>query len=131
MKNWLELLVDASAIRAVYQNVCPSIADIDLHELVLHRDGPRVLLRFDLPVFPAQPPKKWLAFNRVQLRLVAVEVCELEISGLRSKCVLNLSIVEEGALIRLTADNGEVKFNIAAKYLMLDSVSAYRESVDD
>ena len=77
-------------------------------------------------MFPPQPPKKWQAFNRVQLKLVAIDVCEVWISGLKSKCVIDLSIVEEG-VIRLAADNGEMKFNVAARHLMVDSVGAYRE----
>lgn len=129
MKSWLELLVDANPILAIYGEDVPTLDSIDLHEIVLHRDGPRALLRFDLQHFPKCPPKKWVAakFNRVQLKLLAVGIHQLSISGLQPKCVLNLSVTDSNGLICLHADKGEMKFDIVADNLLIDSVSAYHD----
>jgi hypothetical protein len=124
---WLDLLSDASAIRAIFGDQIPTLEDIDVHEVVLHRDGPRVLLRFDLQQFPTNPPRKWelAGFNRVQLKLLAVGVRELSIVGLQSECKLSLSLFEDGSLIRIRTRKGEMKIDIAADCLLIDSVSAY------
>lgn len=130
MNNWLDFIEDATSVIAIYGDNLPTLEGVDLHEVSLHRDGPRVHLRFDLPVFPGQPPKKWSAanFNRVQLRLIAVGVQDLQISGLQSTCVLDLKITKETKMIRLHADNGQMKIDICAEHFIVDSISAYRST---
>jgi Immunity protein 50 len=125
--SWLDFLVDASAIRSVFGDQVPTLENIDLHEVVLHRDGPRVLLRFDLSQFPSHPPKKWAfaGFNRVQVRLLAVGVRELAILGLQSECKLSLNVLAEGASIRIRTQEGATKIDLVADCLVVDGLSAY------
>lgn len=127
MNDWLDELVNAAPVRAIYGEVTPMLEGIDLHEVTLHRDGPSVLLRFDLHQFPEQPPKKWAmaGFNRVQLKLVADGVHKLDITGLQRKCVMDISILKTGDLIFLSADNGEMKIRIVAEHLLINQISAY------
>ena len=128
--NWTESLLDAAPVKAIYGSNPPLLEGIDLHEINLHRDGPRVLLRFDLPNFPTHPPQKWasVGFNRVQIRLMALDVQLLEIAGLQSNMKIDLSIRKEGALVCIRADNGAVRLQLAAESLIVESISAYRES---
>lgn len=42
-----------------YYSAPPALDRIDLHEVVLHRDGPVLRLRGNLPVFPDRPSKRW------------------------------------------------------------------------
>jgi hypothetical protein len=42
-----------------YYSAPPTLDRLDLHEVVLHRDGPLLKLRGDLPVFPDRPSKRW------------------------------------------------------------------------
>jgi hypothetical protein len=128
MKNWIELLTDAASIRAIFGQVVPILVGVDLHEIVLHRDGPRVLLRFDLSEFPEEPPSKWVTanFNRVQVKLLAVGVKELNISGLQTSCQLDLTVFEDDSLIHILAKNDVVCLKIAADELFIDNISAYK-----
>lgn len=127
LEVWTDSLVDATALKAIYGQDMPSLLGINLHGIDIQRDGPRVLLRFDLREYPKQPPKKWKnsGFNRVQLRLLAVGVSELKINGLQSNCILDLNITEEKDTIRLSTDSDAMKIDIAAEHLIIDSVSAY------
>lgn len=127
--NWTDLVLDAAPVRAIYGPKPPRLYAIDLHEITLHRDGPRVLLRFDLRDFPEHPPQKWTVagFNRVQMRLLASGVRELQIDGLQPKTQVDLSIKQEGPLIRLHADNGVVRLDLAAQAVIVESISAYRD----
>lgn len=131
MKNWIELISNTASIRAIYGEIVPTLERVDLHEIVLHRDGPSALLRFDLAEFPERPPSKWAAseFNRVQMKLLAVGVKELDISGLQTNCQVDLVISEDDSLIRIRADNGAVHLNIAADEVLINDISAYREVV--
>lgn len=128
LSDWIRFLADARALQGIYGADIPSLHDVDLHEVSLHRDGPRATLRFDLATFPASPSAKWIAAgcNRVQLQLTAI-VREVSISGWQARCRIDLSIGRDGDALDLRADNGTVKIALRASALMLDKVSAYRD----
>ncbi len=127
--SWLDCVDQPSAltIHSIFGDGVPSLIGIDLHEVRLVRDGPTVELRFDLPVFPAPAPAKWKAqgFNRVQLRLAAVGVSEVEISGIATTCVLDMQIIKVANFVHVAAASGMVKIRIAAESLNLRHISAY------
>ncbi|WP_179107061.1 Imm50 family immunity protein [Variovorax sp. KK3] len=129
MTHWTDLLVDAAPVRAIYGSSPPLLEGVDLHEMSLHRDGPRLLLRFDLHGFPDHPPAKWSAsgLNRVQMRLLAVGVENLQISGFSSNMRMDLRIVKEGPLVRLCGQNEHAKFGLRTEFVMVDGISAYRQ----
>ncbi|UXY16752.1 immunity 50 family protein [Chitiniphilus purpureus] len=127
---WTDLVLDVNPIRAIYGANPPTLEAVDLHEMVLHRDGPRVLLRFDLQDFPQHPPKKWVdaGFNRVQIQLLISNIQDLLIIGLKPQTRINIIINKDGPLIRLQADNGIVQFNLTGESLIVDKISAYRDA---
>jgi hypothetical protein len=132
MTSWLDFLLDSTPIRKIYGGDIPNLEGIDFHEIVLNRDGPRVLLRFDFQQFPVNPPKKWklAGYNRLQLRLLAVGIHEISLIGLTSECKLNLDITNSDGLIRIQTQEGDMKINILADSLLVDHISAYRDQKD-
>lgn len=129
MRKWISYLADASPVRAIYGSDCPDLELISLHELVLHRDGPRAVLRFDLKEFPNTPPKKWAAagYNTVQVVLTAYRIEHLSILGWGTNVTINLEIQSDGSLIRLLGVGEAVKFEFIAAGLRVDKISAYRD----
>ena len=129
MTSWTDLVLDAAPLKAIFGPKPPSLESINVHEVVLHRDGPRVLLRFDLHDFPMHPPKKWSAagFNRVQIRLLALGVQQLQIAGLQSDIQVDLCIDKDGPLIRLQADNNAVRLYLETDFLIVEGINAYKE----
>ena len=128
MSDWTRFLADARTIDSIFGAEVPSLNNVDLHELVLHRDGPKALLRFDLAEFPRIPPAKWVAarYNRVQLRLAAI-VGNVSIEGWGTRCRLDVSIERVDGVIRMRADSHRIKISIDATALLLEAVSAYRD----
>ncbi len=126
---WTESVLDATSVKAIYGSRTPTLDGIVLHEIVLHRDGPKVQLRFDLKEFPEHPPEKWLSgrFNRVQLRLMAMGVKASRIDGLCASMTLDLHFEKKGESLRLHADNGRVRFELTADVVIVNEISAYRE----
>ena len=59
------------------------------------------------------------------MRLIALGVQLLEIAGLQSNMKIDLSINKEGPLTRVCADNGTVRLELTAEFLIVDSISAY------
>lgn len=58
------------------------LEEVDLHEVALQRDGPRLQLRFDLPRFPDHPPARWHAdANAVQVTVDFWMIEELIVNG--------------------------------------------------
>ena len=129
--NWIDLILEAASVTAIFGPHVPTLDGIDLHEVTLHRDGPRVQLRFDLREFPEQPPKKWVSggFNRVQLRLMALGVQTFSIEGLQSNMKLNLRLEEDGSMRRISASNGLVRLDLTADAVVIEGISAYRDEL--
>ncbi|QDU28927.1 hypothetical protein ETAA8_40330 [Anatilimnocola aggregata] len=55
---WYDECDNPKIISGYYSTLLP-LNRIDLHEVVLHRDGPLLKLRGNLPVFPDRPSKRW------------------------------------------------------------------------
>jgi hypothetical protein len=126
---WLDVLSDAGPIRGVYGDEVPPLAGIVVHEISLHRDGPRATLRVDLPIFPSQPPPKWKAqgFNTVQIQLMLIGINELVLRGWDSNIRGNLSIAREGDLIRAQLATPQVEIDIRADAALVSTISAYHD----
>ena len=131
MENWLTLLVDPLPIRSIYGDFVPTLRSVNLHEVIIHRDGPKVVLRFDLADFPEFPPKKWNAskFNTVQVCLLMIGVKKLFISGFDRTCILDISIHKDDNDINLSAISDNVQISIISSFATIDKVSAYLKSV--
>ncbi len=127
--DWADVVLNAVSVKAIFGSDLPALDGVSIHEIVLHRDGPRVLLRFDLKAFPARPPAKWVAagFNRVQVRLLAVGVHGLQITGLQSNIHVDIQISMEGSMIRMHGDNGTFRFDVVTESVIVDGISAYRD----
>lgn len=130
MTNLFDYLVDAKQLKAIYGQEFPSLHDVDFHALDLHRDGPRALLKIDLPEFPKSPPQKWIdaGFNRVQLKLLGVGVHHFKMDGLQRNCKLTLSLFKEDDLIRLSGEGSGMSFDISTEHLLVDGLNPYFEN---
>lgn len=128
MNSWVDILEDPHSIRAIYGSDVPSLTTVQLHEVCLHRDGPSITLRFDLPEFPAAPPQKWLeaVCNTVQVKLMLIDVQNVSLHGLNHKAVVDLSLTKKNNLIELSS-SGATKMEIQAKWAQITDISAYRD----
>lgn len=127
MQNWTDYLIDDAPIKSIYGSDIPSLTCVSFHEIVLNRDGPAVLLRFDLHEFPSKPPQKWVksGFNRVQVKLLATGINRLTINGLKSCMSVNVLISKEEELIRVVGSGDDFEFDLTTEFLLVNSVSAY------
>lgn len=127
MPGWVDFLSEPHGIRAIYGEELPTLTSVDLHELVLHRDGPRATLRFDLAQFPREPPKKWAdqGFNVVQVQLTLVDVHHLTVAGWTTHATLDLDVERRDGVLLLRTLNGPVGVNIDARWLVLSHLGAY------
>ncbi|WP_076842588.1 MULTISPECIES: Imm50 family immunity protein [Protofrankia] len=127
MASWPDVLDDPRSIQAIYDDRTPPLESVVLHEISLHRDGPRVVLRFDLPEYPTHPPKKWLnqGLNVVQIQLMLIGIRDLSLRGWSHESSVNLSLERQGDAVRVAASSGSTTINISAEAASIVSVSAY------
>ncbi|MEE3664805.1 Imm50 family immunity protein [Brenneria sp. g21c3] len=125
---WLDLLIDKNKISSIFKNDVPSLCQVDLHDIVFHRDGPKITLRFNFQHYPSDPPKKWLmqGFNTVQVQLTALDVKEVRLSGWeKTNYLLDINIEKENGLIILSAQDDIFCLYVKAVFLDISSISAY------
>jgi len=128
MTTWLDVLDESQGIRAIFGDDLPTLRSISLHELCLHRDGPRAVLRFDLSQFPQAPPRKWSSqgFNTVQLQLMLVDVQDVSVTAWSNESVVDLSLESAGEFVVATTVSGPARITIRARTATVTSISAYQ-----
>lgn len=152
MSAWTDHVIDSHLIKAIFGEHCPSLTNVNLQEVTIHRDCPTLLLRFDLdPLeFPADPPKKWVTqrANTVQLRLKALDVRELSIIGAATTMTATITLTSEKldvddeatnlhtshvdarqpqSAIRLRVIGDTCNINCLANFVYIDQISAYKQ----
>lgn len=127
MSNWTDTLLNPEKFKHIFRGEAMSLDAIELHEVLLHRDGPRVTLRFDLDGYPQDPPPKWAAqgCNRVQVQLTLIGVKSLSIQGWSTACTMDLSLVSSEGKVRLSGSDGVVAIDVLADFVDLGAVTAY------
>lgn len=56
MKSWTEYLVSSKYIDSIYHENKPSLNNVNIHEIIFHRDGPKISIRMNLNEYPETPP---------------------------------------------------------------------------
>ncbi len=128
--DWVSLLVNPEPIRAIFGAQAPSLTGIEVHDLLLGRDGPSLLVRFDLPDYPAKPPRKWVEAeaNRVQLRLRAVEVRALTVNGVGWATATAMNLQPEDGAVRLRLVGTDTCLDALVGWVYVDEISAYLQA---
>ncbi|MGW6395867.1 Imm50 family immunity protein [Streptomyces sp. NPDC055103] len=125
--GWTSLLSNPLAIERIYDGNPPELVSVPLHAVDLNREGPTLSLRFDMPTFPENPPKKWAAqgFNTVQVTLTLGGVRNVSLSGFTADPVVDVAM-SAGNGVELMVRSPSVELNAAALSAHIAHVSAYR-----
>ncbi|MDV5146879.1 Imm50 family immunity protein [Streptomyces sp. SBC-4] len=125
--SWASLLSNPWAIKRVYDGNPPELVSVPLHAVDLNREGPTLSLRFDMPIFPENPPKKWTAqgFDAVQVTLTLGGVRNVSFSGFTTSPVVEITLTARNG-VELTVRSPAVEIHAAALTVHIAHVSAYR-----
>ena len=105
---------------------------IDLHEVILHRDGPRVRLRFDVDAVPHPLPARWDGdANRTQLQLACFGVSAFTLSGITTTMSGRLTMQPVGAAWDVEFRGGDVELSLRALLVRVESLSGYYDAGED
>ena len=81
--GWLDAAERGEFLYRLYEGKSPDLSTVTIQDVVLHPDGPSVLIRMDLQHYPAEPPRKWRikGCNTVQVTLRAFVVRRWSMDG--------------------------------------------------
>ncbi|MGV9319727.1 Imm50 family immunity protein [Streptomyces sp. NPDC003660] len=130
--SWTSLIHNPQGITAVYGGDPPPLSSVRIREVSLREDGPTVVLRFDLPVFPNEAPKKWVTqgFNTVQLEISFSGIRSLVIEGLGTEVVADVAL-SEGDGVTLVVASSAMRVEAVAQTAFLSNISAYSDGGEE
>lgn len=117
MSTWLDLVDNATFVGRVFGGA-PSLADVELHEVTLHRDGPVLTLRFDLSVFPSVRPRDWSEHDEVAQMTFSV-------SGVKSVRLEGWSTTVRGDLSVERLEDGDLRVRFEGPEARLDCTTTH------
>jgi hypothetical protein len=123
---WTSVLANPTAIQKIFGGDPPELRQVRVHEVTLSRDGPQVMIRFDLPTYPAEPAVKWKSqgFNTVQVQVVFVGAWDVSLRGFGRDPLVDIDITKDDA-VRVTIDSNDLDLRFSADAVTLSRVSAY------
>ncbi len=128
--DWMLAVDNPQALAAFPAGI--GVLPVDLHEVMLHRDGPSVRLRFDLAVVPDPLPARWdKEANRTQVRLACFGVRDFALTGFDTLIAGQLAArrVDDAWEVTFTASG--VVLRMQALLLRVESLSGYLHSGED
>jgi len=128
--DWTAAVANPQALASLPAGI--GALPVDLHEVILHRDGPSVRLSFDLAVVPDVLPARWDEdVNRTQVRLACFGVQTFALTGFTTTLSGQLSArpIDNGWMVTFAA--GEVVLTLRTSLVRVESLSGYRNAGDD
>ncbi|MET9351289.1 Imm50 family immunity protein [Streptomyces termitum] len=127
--RWTSLLADSSGIERIYSGRAPDLTGLNLHSIEFNREGPSLLLRFDMPSYPENPPEKWKkqGFNTIQVTIGLSGVKNPVLNGFTTSPVVDITLKSQGE-ITLDVESDSLKLHATAATVYVSKISAYRTS---
>lgn len=126
---WHELAENPKAMAQLYKTV-PSLEGLELHELLLHRDGPRLTLKADLACFPDAPPDRWMkdGYSKASIQLDFWGIKSVNISGWSTNTMVDIQIerINNGEIsIVAKSCEGQVYFSAVCQFFRIAHITGY------
>jgi hypothetical protein len=128
---WISACHNPRALERFYTST-DGLELIDLHEVVLQRDGPRLTLRFDVSRFPDRevPPRWSPAANSLQVEVSFWGVTDLRLAGWSPGSRGVLAAATVGSAFQMTYNSAGVELRANFLSARIDGLSAYMNDTD-
>lgn len=123
--HWSRCIENPQAIASLFE-IPDDLSLVDLHEILAHREGPVVRLRFDVQAVPKAMPKKWPAdANTTQILLAAWGVEALQLDGWGTSVRGQLSVATEGNRRVLNFTSEICQLKATCSFIRVEQVQGY------
>lgn len=120
--SWSRYIENPGAL-ASFGAAVEAFGAIELHELIVNREGPVLRLRFDVPFVPVKFPARWpIEANTTQITLAAWGIGGLSVAGWGTSVRGMLSSGDDRVL-RFNAESCTVRTSYS--FLRVEKVSGY------
>lgn len=127
MTSWLDVVDNADFVGRMYGGA-PSLENVEIHELTLARGGPLLTLRFDLPEFPKNAPRDWVAsqYEVAQLTLMVIGVASVRLDGWSTEVRGSLSVVRHGPLdVETRFQGGALTLVVRSSHVRVSKITGH------
>jgi hypothetical protein len=126
---WHELAENPKAMSQLYKTV-PSLEALELHEVFLHRDGPRLTLKATLACFPDAPPDRWVrdGYCKASIQLDFWGIQSVNISNWSTNMTVDIQIERTNSgEISVVAKSceGQSYFSIVCQFFRIAHITGY------
>jgi hypothetical protein len=124
---WYEHFLENTFISMIYTNV-PSLENIRIEKIEISREGDRITVAFDLPIYADKPPTKWVerGYTTTFVEIDFFDIKEVDLKSNNNTYRGNIDIKTDddtGNFIVNITGTVEAKINAGAG--LIQSVSAY------
>jgi hypothetical protein len=120
---WWELSQNPRVVLAYYSQP-PQLRNVEVHSVLLHREGPVLELLTEMPRFPDKPSPRWPAdANTAQARLRFFDL--REVSGWGTTNTGDLLVEREGGAIRFRFDCPTARLAGLAGFFDITGMTGY------
>lgn len=122
---WIDLPGSELMSRVFSQS--PKIEKINLFNIEIKRDGPTVILAFDIiDTLPDKAPIKWgKEFNRCRIGIYCFGVSNISLSGISTEMLASISIDLNGEDKKIKIESDSFSMNIECSHISLIGPSVY------
>jgi hypothetical protein len=124
--SWYHQCQNPQAIDSLYSST-PTLERLELREVVVHEDGPRIDLRGDLSDFPDHPPQRWHSdFTVAQVTISLFGVSDFSFTGW-SKSNHGVFVLsrESPDMLRFTFEGESTRLQGKCSIAQISNVSGY------
>jgi hypothetical protein len=122
---WYSACDNPQALTRLFTSV-GDVSDVEMHEAVLHRDGPRLQLRFDISSFPDRPSPRWHpSYNTLQVQVSFWGLDDLRIEGWPTRITGRLSLDPAGEGLHVAFDAPGCSIAARCRLARIEHLSPY------
>ena len=130
--QWCDVIENPLAITSLYLSP-PELSNVRIMAVSMNEDGPTVLIKIELPVFPDKPPLRWRrsGFNAAIMELRLFGISELRLEGWTVNNVAAILLYKNGAEVCFEAVGRSTVFSARGLTADVAGVAGYCRAVSD
>jgi hypothetical protein len=128
---WTDFIANPQSVLGLYHEP-PSLAQVDLFNIEMSRDGPLIRLKIGLDEFPSRPSPRWrrIEANAVTLELLLVGAERVRLDGWSTTNVVNIEIQRLSCdMLQAEVSGPTCVLNCKCAYVYVEAVTPYLKNL--
>jgi Immunity protein 50 len=122
-------IINYEYFRSIFGEI-PDFGNIEVSSIELNRDGSSFFVTILTDQIPKSPPKKWIEFNAVYIKLQFFPILKISISKFESSGYSKISILDSASNFAMKI-SGSVNLELISEYVRIESIKEYTRDNSD